>query len=205
MTRCLIGLLVILALGCLVAPLTAAAQPVGKVYRVGYLAVGLSPTPAAPYPVNIARFGTRGLPPRGLGGSGGNGGAGSSHSSSGMSDWPCTRDALTCGFVRTSKSRGPPRCKEGKIMRKPSLTGTMAPILFCATVMSAVVVPATAQPLAGAQSCGVGVNTPPSTIDLGTQGHRIRDAIRCLLNAERTSRSLEDPPASHNIPFTTQI
>ena len=37
------------ALGCLVAPLTAAAQPVGKVYRIGYLAVGLSPTPAAPY------------------------------------------------------------------------------------------------------------------------------------------------------------
>ena len=49
MTRRLIELLVIFALGCLVAPLTAAAQPVGKVYRIVYLAVGLSPTPAAPY------------------------------------------------------------------------------------------------------------------------------------------------------------
>jgi hypothetical protein len=49
MTRRAIKLLVTLALGCLVAPLTAAAQPVGKVYRIGYLAVGLSPTPAAPY------------------------------------------------------------------------------------------------------------------------------------------------------------
>jgi putative tryptophan/tyrosine transport system substrate-binding protein len=44
-----IGLLVTLALGFLVAPLTAEAQPVGKVYRIGYLAVGLSPTPSAPY------------------------------------------------------------------------------------------------------------------------------------------------------------
>jgi putative ABC transport system substrate-binding protein len=49
MTRRLIGLLVTLALGLLVAPLTAEAQPVGKVDRIGYLAVGLPPTPSVPY------------------------------------------------------------------------------------------------------------------------------------------------------------
>jgi putative tryptophan/tyrosine transport system substrate-binding protein len=49
MKRRIIELLVTLALGFLATPLTAAAQPVGKVYRIGYLAVGLSPTPSAPY------------------------------------------------------------------------------------------------------------------------------------------------------------
>src|SRR5262245_23283220 len=37
MTRRLIGLLVTLALGLLVAPLAAEAQPTGKVYRIGWL------------------------------------------------------------------------------------------------------------------------------------------------------------------------
>jgi putative tryptophan/tyrosine transport system substrate-binding protein len=37
MTRCLIGLLVILALGLLVAPLASAAPPLGKVFRIGWL------------------------------------------------------------------------------------------------------------------------------------------------------------------------
>jgi putative tryptophan/tyrosine transport system substrate-binding protein len=32
-----------------VALLAAEAQPVGKVYQIVYLAVGLSPTPSAPY------------------------------------------------------------------------------------------------------------------------------------------------------------
>jgi ABC-type uncharacterized transport system substrate-binding protein len=43
-----IGLLVPFALGLFMAPL-AAAPPPGKVYRIGYLAFGLSPTPSAPY------------------------------------------------------------------------------------------------------------------------------------------------------------
>jgi len=49
MTRCRIGLLITLAFGLLVAPLVADAQLVGKVYRIGYLAVGVSPTPSVPY------------------------------------------------------------------------------------------------------------------------------------------------------------
>jgi hypothetical protein len=44
-----IVLFVTLAFGLLVVPLTAAAPPVDKVYRIGYLAFGLSPTPSAPY------------------------------------------------------------------------------------------------------------------------------------------------------------
>lgn len=80
--------------------------------------------------------------------------------------------------------------KEGKTMKILSPTGTMALILLCATAMSAVVTPARAQPLAGKDTCGADVNTPPSTIDLATQGHRIRNAILCLINAERTSRGL---------------
>ena len=38
-----IGLIVALALGILVAPLAADAQPAGKVYRIGYL--GMFPAP----------------------------------------------------------------------------------------------------------------------------------------------------------------
>jgi uncharacterized protein YkwD len=83
-------------------------------------------------------------------------------------------------------------------MRKPS-TGMMVFILLCATVMSGGVVPATAQPLAGAESCGADVNTPPSTINLETQGHQIRDATRCLINAERTSRSLPELTVNANL------
>jgi putative ABC transport system substrate-binding protein len=49
MTRRTLGLLITLALSCLVAPLVADAQPVGKVYRIGYLALGVSPTPSVPY------------------------------------------------------------------------------------------------------------------------------------------------------------
>jgi uncharacterized protein YkwD len=84
-------------------------------------------------------------------------------------------------------------------MRKPSPTGTMAFIFLCATVMSAVVVPATAQPLAGADSCGADVHTPPSTMDLETQGHQIREAIRCLINAERTSSGLPELTVNANL------
>jgi putative ABC transport system substrate-binding protein len=46
MTRRPIGLLVTLALGLLVAPLAAEAQPAGKVYRVGILAPGFPPSDA---------------------------------------------------------------------------------------------------------------------------------------------------------------
>jgi putative tryptophan/tyrosine transport system substrate-binding protein len=45
MNRCPIGLLVILALGLLLAPLDAVAQPVGKVYRLGLFHVGLDHLP----------------------------------------------------------------------------------------------------------------------------------------------------------------
>jgi len=48
MTRRSVGLLVVLALAYLV-PLTAEAQPVSKVYRIGYLGGGLSPSPSSPY------------------------------------------------------------------------------------------------------------------------------------------------------------
>ena len=47
MTRRSIGLLVVLAFAYLV-PFTAEAQPVSKVYRIGYLGVGLSPSPSSP-------------------------------------------------------------------------------------------------------------------------------------------------------------
>jgi putative ABC transport system substrate-binding protein len=43
MTRRLIGFLVTLALGILVAPLASNAQPPGKVYRIGYIAPGTGP------------------------------------------------------------------------------------------------------------------------------------------------------------------
>src|SRR2546430_1393198 len=49
MPRRTIGLLITLAFGLLVAPLVADAQPVGKVYRIGYLALGVSPTASVPY------------------------------------------------------------------------------------------------------------------------------------------------------------
>jgi putative ABC transport system substrate-binding protein len=48
MTRRSIGLLVVLAFAYLV-PFTAEAQPVSKVYRIGYLGVGSSPSPSSPY------------------------------------------------------------------------------------------------------------------------------------------------------------
>jgi putative ABC transport system substrate-binding protein len=44
MTRRVIGFLVTLALGLLVAPLAAKAQPPGKVYRIGYIAPGTGPS-----------------------------------------------------------------------------------------------------------------------------------------------------------------
>jgi putative tryptophan/tyrosine transport system substrate-binding protein len=46
---CTVGLLMTVALGVLVVSLAAAAPSAGKVYRIGYLALGLSPTPSAPY------------------------------------------------------------------------------------------------------------------------------------------------------------
>jgi putative ABC transport system substrate-binding protein len=50
-----VGCLLTLALGLLVAPLAAAAQPAGKVSRIGVLGVGLPPTSSAPYQ-NLERF-----------------------------------------------------------------------------------------------------------------------------------------------------
>jgi putative ABC transport system substrate-binding protein len=47
MTRCTLGLLVTLALGLLVAPLAAAAQPPAKVPRIGVLSTGSPPATAA--------------------------------------------------------------------------------------------------------------------------------------------------------------
>src|SRR5438093_7592745 len=49
MPRRTIGLLITLAFGLLVAPLVADAQPVGKLSRIGYLALGVSPTASVPY------------------------------------------------------------------------------------------------------------------------------------------------------------
>src|SRR6266699_2772916 len=46
MTRCLIGLLITLALGLRMAPLGAEASPAGKVYRLGYLS-SISPSAAS--------------------------------------------------------------------------------------------------------------------------------------------------------------
>jgi hypothetical protein len=43
MPRCTIGLLVTLALGLLVGPLTAQAQPAMRVYRIGWLSAGPPP------------------------------------------------------------------------------------------------------------------------------------------------------------------
>jgi len=45
MTRCLIGLLITFALGLLVAPLAAEAQPPAKVTRIGFLSVHAGPSP----------------------------------------------------------------------------------------------------------------------------------------------------------------
>ena len=44
-----IGLLVCFFFGCLVATLTAEAEPATKIYRIGYLALGSSPTASVPY------------------------------------------------------------------------------------------------------------------------------------------------------------
>jgi putative tryptophan/tyrosine transport system substrate-binding protein len=44
MPHCRIGLFVTIALGLLVAPRAADAQPVGKVVRIGYLAPGTATT-----------------------------------------------------------------------------------------------------------------------------------------------------------------
>jgi len=49
--------------------------------------------------------------------------------------------------------------------------------------------PASAQ-LAGATTCGPHANTPPSSVNLSDQGDKIREAIRCLINAERSANGL---------------
>ncbi len=53
MPRCLLSLLVTLALGFLMGPLVAQAQQTGKLYRIGWLSAG----PAPPEPtVQIQAF-----------------------------------------------------------------------------------------------------------------------------------------------------
>ena len=47
MRRSTIGIILVLALGCLVAPRAAEAQQPGKVHRIGYLAVGSAASEAA--------------------------------------------------------------------------------------------------------------------------------------------------------------
>jgi hypothetical protein len=44
MTRCTVGFFVTLALTLLVAPLAADTQPLGKVPRIGLLAIGFTPS-----------------------------------------------------------------------------------------------------------------------------------------------------------------
>jgi uncharacterized protein YkwD len=74
-------------------------------------------------------------------------------------------------------------------MTRRSPTGHMALALVFAAMLGAV--PAAAQPLAGENTCGNDVHTPPSVItDLPAQRTRMRDTIRCLINAERASRQL---------------
>jgi hypothetical protein len=50
MTRRIIGLLVTLALGLCVGPLTATAQSPGKVARIGFLSTGGIPNPSCSQP-----------------------------------------------------------------------------------------------------------------------------------------------------------
>ena len=77
--------------------------------------------------------------------------------------------------------------KGDQIIRRSLLSGALALALLPTGFLTAI--PASAQ-VAGLNSCGTDVNTPPSRIDLATQGSRIRDAISCLINAERTSQRL---------------
>jgi len=74
-------------------------------------------------------------------------------------------------------------------MRRLSLAGIFA-LVLCVAALSAGVTPADAQPVAGLNTCGADVNTAPSTVDLATRGAQLSDAVRCLINAERTSRGL---------------
>lgn len=55
----------------------------------------------------------------------------------------------------------------------------------------ATLAPASAETLAGINTCGSDVNTPPSTINPVTDGTRIREAVRCLINAERAAFGLQ--------------
>ena len=70
-------------------------------------------------------------------------------------------------------------------MRKPFSTWSMAFVLLCAIVMSAAAVPARAQLAGTEKECGRDIHTPPSILNLGTESHRIRNAILCLINEER--------------------
>lgn len=66
-----------------------------------------------------------------------------------------------------------------------ALLYTLFPFLSATTVSAQ---------LAGAGTCGPDINLSPSTINPATDGGRIREAIRCLINAERVAFIL--PPLS---------
>uniref|UniRef100_UPI003F49090A hypothetical protein n=1 Tax=Cupriavidus necator TaxID=106590 RepID=UPI003F49090A len=76
--------------------------------------------------------------------------------------------------------------------------GALAPVvrgrawLAFASVLTltALASPLFAQPLAGANTCGALIHTPPSQMDAATRAAAGREAVRCLINAERTSRNL---------------
>jgi hypothetical protein len=81
--------------------------------------------------------------------------------------------------------------KSCRFMTGHLLTGNMMRGLLFVVMLSAGINPAAAQ-LAGENICP-DVHTPPSTItDLAAQRLRIRDAIRCLINAERRNRQLPE-------------
>lgn len=62
----------------------------------------------------------------------------------------------------------------------------LALIVVCGTASLA-----PSQELAGRDSCGNDINLTPSSVDLAKEGHRIRDAVRCLINADRTKFNRE--------------
>ncbi|SOY63505.1 Allergen V5/Tpx-1 related protein (modular protein) (plasmid) [Cupriavidus taiwanensis] len=76
--------------------------------------------------------------------------------------------------------------------------GELAPVVWrpawlaFASVLTLTVLasPLFAQPLAGANTCGALIHTPPSQMDAATRIAAGREAVRCLINAERTSRNL---------------
>ncbi|MEK1886537.1 MAG: CAP domain-containing protein [Phyllobacterium sp.] len=61
--------------------------------------------------------------------------------------------------------------------------------LFSVVMVFASAGPVSAQ-VEGAAKCGPEINTSPSSIDLGSQADRVREAVRCLINAEREAMGL---------------